>query len=206
MQPSSEELKKMMRAKSDMELYSLLHVHSQDYTLYALGIAEAEFNRRQLDEQAMRQMVAASARGSEEKAGGTKEAAREPVSDTKERARGWSRLILLIFAGYALYGGDEWLDSIGWISHQENTSISARSDWLVGESKECRSATLDGDGAALTGKKVGYAMSAVSCDDGPEHKMEVTFYGRIEQLDHKLVKWRCTKGYLGFTCWQTGAE
>jgi hypothetical protein len=74
------------------------------------------------------------------------------VSDTKERARGWSRLILLFFVGYALYGGYEWLDSIGWISHRENTSISARNDWLVGESKECWSATRDSDGAALTGK------------------------------------------------------
>jgi hypothetical protein len=115
-------------------------------------------------------------------------------------------LTILCIVGYAIYGGYGWLDSIGWISHQEETVITARSDWLVGESKECWSATLGSDGAALAGKKVGYAMPAVSCDDGPEHKMTITFYGRVEQPDHNLVKWRCTKGMISFTCYQTGGE
>jgi hypothetical protein len=108
--------------------------------------------------------------------------------------------------GYGMYVGYGWLDSIGWISHEESTTISARADWLVGESKECWSVPIDSDGAGLTGKEIGYAMNGVFCDDGPQHKMKVTFYGRVDQPDHKLAKWRCTKSYLGFTCFQIGAE
>jgi hypothetical protein len=130
-----------------------------------------------------------------------KEAAKgwgETAKGWGETAMGWGFLILLCFGGY------EWLDSIGWIPHQEDTVISARSDWLVGESKECWSAPLDSDIAALSGKEVGYAMSSVSCDDGPEHKMKVTFYGLQVQTEYKVVSWRCTRNEDSFTCKQTG--
>ena len=111
-----------------------------------------------------------------------------------------------------IYGGYGWLDSIGWISHREDTVISAQSDWLVGESKECMSATLDRDSAAFLGKEVGYAMSFVSCDDGPEHKMKVTFYGRKVQIEYKIASWRCTRNEVSFLndnsfiCYQTGGQ
>lgn len=90
--------------------------------------------------------------------------------------------------------------------------ISARSDWLVGESKECWSATVNSDGAALLKKEVGYAMFSVSCDDGPEHKMTVTFYGRKVQTEYGAVGWRCTRkegSFMSdnsFTCYQTGGQ
>jgi hypothetical protein len=109
----------------------------------------------------------------------------------------------LILLAYGLFS---WMDESGWISHREETVISVRSDWLVGESKECWSATLDSDGAALSRKEIGYAMSSISCDDGPEHKMEVTFYGRKVQPEYKLVSWRCTRNVISFTCYQTGGE
>lgn len=225
--PSQEDLKGTMRDKTDEELYLLLRVHSQDYTLQALAVANEELSQRQLREPTTRRekmldrTLAFAEKALEEtdgKPGGT--AGERSVQRVSSIGRGltalgeglsvvWkiARFCVLAFVLIALaYGLYSWMDESGWISHRENTVISARSDWLVGESKECWSATLDSDGAALTGKQVGYAMSAVSCDDGPEHKMEVTFYGRIEQPDHKLVKWRCTKGYLGFTCWQTGSR
>jgi hypothetical protein len=132
------------------------------------------------------------------------------MSEAKETAAGWGCLIILCILGYAIYGGYEWLDSIGWISHREDTTISARSDWLVGESKECWSATLNNDGAAQLAKEIGYTMSYVSCDDGPEHKMKVTFYGRTVQPEYKVVSWRCTREQTSFisdntfTCYQTG--
>ncbi len=66
--------------------------------------------------------------------------------------------------------------------------------------------TLNAAGAAQLGKPVGYAMSGVTCDDGPEHKMKVTFYGRQVQTEYNAVSWRCTKGMISFTCYQTGGE
>jgi hypothetical protein len=151
-------------------------------------------------------------------------------------ATAWNWIIFLAIVGGAIYGGHEWLDSIGWISHRQETVISARSDWLVGESKECWSASLNSDGGAALflsrwgivrrwsfpgagpalisalGKEVSSAMSAVSCDDGPEHKMKVTFYGRRVQPEYKVVDWRCTRNEVSFlndnsfTCYQTGGQ
>jgi hypothetical protein len=128
------------------------------------------------------------------------------MSDTKGTAAGWGCLILLCIIGFAIYGGYEWLDSIGWLQHREITTISARSDWLVGESKECWSAPLNSDAGALLKKEIGYAISDVNCDDGPEHNMKVTFYGRKVQTEYKVVNWRCTRNEISFTCYQTGGQ
>ncbi len=49
-----------MRAKTDEELYLLLRVHSQEYTLEALTIANEEFRRRQLDESTINRIMAAA--------------------------------------------------------------------------------------------------------------------------------------------------
>src|ERR1017187_5455709 len=157
---SPEDLRQTIRAKTDEELYLLLRVHSQNYTLQALTVASEEFRRRQLDEPTMSRIMAVADKALDEKSG-----KQESMSDAKETGRALGSIvrlcIVIVFVGYAIYGGYEWLDSIGWISHQEETVISARSDWLVGESKECSSATLNSDGAAPTGKEVGYAMSSV---------------------------------------------
>ena len=210
---SQEDLKGTMRDKTDEELYLLLRVHSQDYTLEAIGAAQEELSQRQKREPTSRRekmlnrTLTAEELAPEERDGKQDKPERKTMGDAKETGTGWgSSALLWLFLCLAGYAGYEWLDSIGWISHQEETVISARSDWLVGESKECSSATLNSDGAAPTGKEVGYAMSSVSCDDGPEHKMEVTFYGQKVQADYKLVSWRCTRNVLSFTCYQTGGE
>jgi len=112
--------------------------------------------------------------------------------------------------GTIVYGIYAFADYEGYIQHTVETTITARSDWLVGESKVCYSGTLNSVGAALLGKEVGYAMSSVSCDDGPDHKMKVTFYGRKVQTDHAFANWRCTRNEVSFlnnnsfTCYQTG--
>lgn len=222
---SQEDLKETMRAKTDAELYLLLRVHSQDYTPEAIKAASEEFSQRQLDEPTTSRIMASAEKALEvrsEKHGGTageREVQRissigsgltafgEGLSVVWKIARFCAFVFVLIALAYGLYS---WMEESGWISHREETVISARSDWLAAESKECWSATQDSVIAALSGKEVGYAMSSVSCDDGPEHKMKVTFYGRKVQAEHAFVNWRCTRNEVSFlndnsfTCYQTG--
>ena len=133
----------------------------------------------------------------------------EGISVVWKTARFCGHAFVLIALGYGLYG---WMDENGWISHNEETVISARSDWLVGESKECLSYARKRDWATFQDKEVGYAMSWVNCDDGPEHKMRVTFYGREVQTEYEVVSWRCVRNEVSFfnnnsfTCYQAGGE
>jgi hypothetical protein len=121
-------------------------------------------------------------------------------------------LILLVLLGIAIYWGYRGLDSIGWLSHRESTFITARGDWLVGEAKDCWSAPLTVEGASVEHQEQGYALSAVNCDDGPQHEMKVTFYGRKVQGLYKVVRWRCEKEQTSFlnanlfTCYETGGD
>jgi 8-oxo-dGTP pyrophosphatase MutT (NUDIX family) len=154
MGPSPEDLKRTMQSKTDEELYLLLRLHSHDYSPEAVKAATEEFDCRKLDEATMSRIIAAAERELEEETGSTK-ASQRPTSDAKETAAGWGCLILLCFAGYAIYGGYEWLDTMGWISHREDSVITAGSGWLVGESKECWSAPLNAEGAAQSGKPIG---------------------------------------------------
>ena len=94
------------------------------------------------------------------------------------------------------------LDNYGWIPHNEDTKITAQANWFVGESKTCVSYPLDARTAQLMGKNVGYAMPQVSCDDGPEHQIRITFYGREEQPEYMAVSWRCTREANKFTCYE----
>ena len=135
--------------------------------------------------------------------------------------------IVCAFIQSAIHSEYKRLDSFGWIPHQEETVITASSDWLVGESKECWSArnsdyadlankfhgaTADQLAKAIDPSTAGDVLSSVSCDDGPQHKMKVTFYGRRIQHDNKIVTWRCTREQpiflIGtrFTCYQTGGK
>ena len=116
-----------------------------------------------------------------------------PNGDLKETATGCGCLVVLCIVGYAIYGGYGWLDWIGWISHREETVISARSDWLPGESKECVSYTRKKEWATFSDKDVGYAMPWVKCDDGPDHHIRVTFYGRKVQPEYQAIGWRCSR-------------
>lgn len=97
------------------------------------------------------------------------------------------------------------LDENGQISHSVETSISAQENWLVGESKGCTSPVLDAKTAQYLHQEPGYVASLVACDNGPQHAIKVTFYGQLNQPDHKLITWRCTRESDGFTCKQKGA-
>lgn len=228
MRNSLEDLRQTMRAKTDEELYLLLRVHSQDYAPVAIKAASEEFSQRQLDEPTMHRIMAVAEKALDETGGAQGGPERRPMGDTEETTagwgwsdygsdlikagKGWGCLILLCIVGYAIYGGYEWLDSIGWISHREETVISARSDWLPGESKECLSYTRKREWATFQDKDVGYAMPWVKCDDGPDHHMKVTFYGRKVQPEYQTIGWRCSRNEVSFlndnsfTCYQTGGE
>ena len=131
----------------------------------------------------------------------------------------WWWVLVLLACTWCLIGleNGQWntysfLDESGWISHQEETVISARSDWLPGESKECLSYTRKRDWTTFQNKEVGYAMPWVKCDDGPYHHMKVTFYGRKVQPEYQTIGWRCRRNEASFlndnsfTCYQTGGE
>ena len=193
---SSEDLKEAIRSQSDEELYRLLYEQAYNYTPEAIQIATEEFSRRNLDEGSIRRLVAdgESAPGGPKKTVGSKQSPMRVV---------WSVFALLCLLGYAIrfvrlvaHDGYGALDSAGSISHQQATMISVRSDWIAGESKECRTNASD-DGNVLSG---------LSCDDGPEHEMSVTFYGRKVQPEYRVVDWRCKREETSFTCFQMGGE
>lgn len=221
--PSASALESTMRRKTDEELHLLLHFHSGDYTPEAVKVATEEFDRRKLDEATMSRIVAIAEKALEDGDGKLRWPEGKPTSDAASTGTHYwhtfifccqalGLIILLCFAGYAIYGGYGWLDSMGWISHREDTVITAGSGWLAGESKECWSEPLNAEGAAQSGKAIGYAMSSVTCDDGPDHSMKVTFYGRKVQAEYKAVSWRCTRNEVSFlndnsfSCYETGGQ
>jgi hypothetical protein len=87
-----------MRAKTDEELYLLLRVHSQDYTLQALAVANEELSQRQLREPTTRREKMLSRTLTLEEMtlekGNEKQDSpeRKPTSDAKETATGWGCL------------------------------------------------------------------------------------------------------------------
>ena len=123
------------------------------------------------------------------------------------RVQGWGCLGIVVFVGYAICacvsGGYGALDDSGWILHRVETTISARNDWLTGESKDCFSYPLRYREARPLGKDSGYALADVFCDDGPDYKMTLTFYGREAQPEYQIIGWRCTKKDESFVCYQT---
>ncbi len=91
-------------------------------------------------------------------------------------------------------------DSSGWISHEEDSVITAQTNWFVGESKNCTSYPLSPEAARAMGKNAGDAVQRVDCDNGPEHHFKIKFYGRVEQPEYVAVQWSCTRTAGGFTC------
>ena len=121
-------------------------------------------------------------------------------------AKGFGYLILVgIVVGicYWTYTG---IDSVGWMSHREDSVITAESNWFVGESKDCTSYPLDAKTAQAMGKAAGYALSKINCDGGPEHSVQITVFGRTEQPEYGWVTWRCTRNESSFTCRETGSS
>jgi hypothetical protein len=116
----------------------------------------------------------------------------------------WSSgIFLVIILAAAAYSA---ADESGYISHSVETSISAQENWLIGEAKECTSPVLNAKTAHYIGQEDGYVAVFVTCDNGPQHAIKVTFYGQLNQPDHKLITWRCTRESEGFTCKQKGSE
>lgn len=94
------------------------------------------------------------------------------------------------------------IDSSGYISHKVQSIITAQSNWMVGESKDCTSYP---PAAELYGKQAGYAFSYLKCDDGPIHNIPITFWGAEYQLGKKYAEWNCTRTSDSFVCKQTAA-
>jgi hypothetical protein len=125
---------------------------------------------------------------------------------------GWGALILCAMAVYFLFvvtSNDPQVpsevDATGYISHTVQSAITARSNWLVGETKYCVSNPLDPGAASLAERKTGYAFLRVQCDDGPEHNIEIKFLGAEYQPGTAEAQWKCTRSEESFTCLQTGA-
>jgi hypothetical protein len=88
-----------------------------------------------------------------------------------------------------------WLDSYGVLSHRKEASLTASGDWFVGESKTCTSSPSNG----LNGKSAD-ALSFLACDNGPQRQVSVEFWGRQDQPEYLVVRWKCTREESGFTC------
>jgi hypothetical protein len=196
MRHPSEELRETMRRKTHEELYEILQVRSQDYTLYALGVAKDELARRQLDKPALNGFVLAGEKALKEK----------NASEGRPGNDSFVVLIGLCCMGLILYGVYGWADSAGYVPHFIETSISAKQDWIVGESKDCTSNVLSPTMADSMKMKSSYVAASIECDDGPHHDMQTKIYGRLEQPDHRIVQWRCTRDSESFTCRQMAAE
>jgi len=97
----------------------------------------------------------------------------------------WLMLLAIVATGgYFAYAP---LNSIGWIEHTRQTTITAQATWMVGEAKHCVS-----DPAK--------AFDMVLCDGGPPRDMPVSFFGREIQPEYSAVNWNCIRDGSGFTC------
>jgi hypothetical protein len=113
-------------------------------------------------------------------------------------------LVVLSFLAAMFYGCWTVVDEAGWISHNRDTTITAQSDWLVGESKVCISFPLDAEFAAYVGAEKNDVTHRMNCDKGPDHEMPLTFWGRVKRPEHRAaggVNWRCVKKSDGFVCY-----
>jgi len=93
---------------------------------------------------------------------------------------------------YAVWLG---FDDKGYIPHSKETSITAESTWLVGESKTCISSPSD---------KNGDVTRLIYCDKGEEHRIAITFWGKTEREDARArtaVEWKCVKKSDSFVCY-----
>jgi hypothetical protein len=112
--------------------------------------------------------------------------------------------VLLIGAFVLIGAGWEYWDDSGYHPHTVETFISASSDWLEGESKQCSSKPVGSDMA--TAMKVPHysVTSSVICDNGDLHQIKVTFWGRTTRPERRAqdgVTWKCTKKPGEFVCY-----
>ena len=105
--------------------------------------------------------------------------------------------VLVLFGGICLvFWTINWCrDNAGYVSHVRTVDVDVTPAWLVGELKPCTSF-------------IGHAnreVDAVYCGLSYESKrMQVTFYGRMEQPEYQVVQWDCRRYSQSFICWQTG--
>jgi hypothetical protein len=85
------------------------------------------------------------------------------------------------------------------LDHTVESSITAKANWFVGEIKNCTSTPLS---AASNSKRAGYALSELYCDGGLSHQVEISFWGREEQLEYLYVEWKCRREESKFTCYE----
>ena len=118
-------------------------------------------------------------------------------------------VLILLGIIFGCRWGYEALDSYGWIPHTEKTRISFAENWLGGESKHCWSVPVDHKSASITNTPEGYAFGEVDCDSNElsTHEMDVTFWGRKNQPEYKLVLWDCIRnkssfGNESFVCYE----
>ena len=114
-------------------------------------------------------------------------------------------IFIVVVAAVFLIGNS---DEYGWIPHSRQSTITARQDWIIGESKTCTSFALDPSVAKLS-KGTPYDVTGViQCDDGPTHEIKITFWGKTERPDKKSTDgilqwnctWKCTRKSDSFTC------
>lgn len=100
-----------------------------------------------------------------------------------------------IFAAVLVFASWGWSSaaSAGWISHRVETTITASSGWMEGESKSCQSDAND-------------AFAYVHCDNGPERRIKVNFWGRRHQPGVNYVSWTCVRSLGDFSCYETSAH
>jgi len=112
--------------------------------------------------------------------------------------------VLLIGIFVLISAGWEFWDDSGYHSHTVETFISAKSDWLEGESKVCSSKPINGDMAAAMKVPRYSVTSSVICDNGELHQIKVTFWGRTTRPELRAqdgVTWKCTKKPGEFVCY-----
>jgi len=103
-------------------------------------------------------------------------------------------------------GVADWIIPDGYVSHTVEAEISVDDNWMVGEKKDCHSEPLHPLYAFARHKEFGYVADFFDCGNGAKHSMSVKLYGRINQPEHKIAYWRCTRNPESFTCRQTGAD
>jgi hypothetical protein len=100
----------------------------------------------------------------------------------------------------------DWIISNGYVPHSIETVISVDQNWINGETKSCKSYLRIPQSATFFRKGFGYVGDSFYCDDGPMHRVNVTLYGRLNQPEHTIAYWQCTRNAESFTCRQVGAE
>jgi hypothetical protein len=131
----------------------------------------------------------------------------------------WTGAVLLflfvrVFVADSDIGPASWADVADWIipdgysRHSVETSISVQDNWIVGETKACKSYPLIPEIARHLNDPKGpsYAAASFHCDDGPLHTVTVNLYGHLNQPEHRTAYWRCTREPDAFTCRETGAD